>query len=47
MESKKVRKVLITGIATVAGLFGGFKIYSNKKKKVMKSIAQEETAKSE
>lgn len=40
METNKVRKIMITGIATIAGIFGGLKIYSSKKKKVIKSIEQ-------
>lgn len=40
MNKKKVRNVIITGIATIAGVFGGFKVYSNKKKKYP-SIAAE------
>lgn len=40
MNKRKARNVIITGIATIAGVFGGFKVYSNKKKKFL-SIASE------
>lgn len=32
MESKKVKKAVITGVATVVGVFGGMKLYASKKK---------------
>lgn len=32
MESKNVKKAVITGVATVVGIFGGMKLYANKKK---------------
>ena len=38
MKSKNVKKVVITGIATVVGVFGGLKIYSNKKNKTEPKI---------
>lgn len=33
MESKKTKKIIITGVATLVGVFGGLKVYKNKKKK--------------
>lgn len=40
METKKVKRVVITSIATVVGIFGGVKVYSNKKKKREKKLAE-------
>lgn len=33
MNSKIVRRTVVASIATVAGVFGGMKLYANKRKK--------------
>lgn len=34
MKKKKVSKVIVASIATVAGVFGGLKLYANRKRKL-------------
>lgn len=43
MEGKKIKKVMIGGIATCVGIFGGAKLYINKKKE--KAAIREEAKK--
>lgn len=43
MEGKKIKKVMIGGIATCVGVFGGAKLYMNKKKE--KAALREEKRK--
>lgn len=43
MEGKKVKKAIIGGIATCVGVFGGAKLYMNKKKE--KALLREEERK--
>lgn len=43
MESKKIKKAMIGGIATCVGIFGGAKLYMNKKKE--KAALREEERK--
>lgn len=37
MKIKKVSKVVVASIATVAGVFGGMKLYANKKRKAQET----------
>ncbi len=37
MKKKKISKVIVASIATVAGVFGGMKLYANRKKKAQET----------
>ncbi len=37
MKKKKISKVVVASIATVAGVFGGMKLYANRKRKAQET----------
>lgn len=39
MKKKRVSRVIVASIATVAGVFGGLKLYANRKRKMQEAQA--------